>query len=80
MPNFCSMAVGIALVMFVPLAAVPVGLICVAGALVSVKELREKGSRSAVLGLALSVVGPIAGLITYFISYAVFHLDRKSVV
>ena len=60
-----GMALGILYFFFIPLASIPVGLVCLAGAVVSGVALRRQSSPAARTGLELSLLGPAVVLTCY---------------
>jgi hypothetical protein len=68
-----SMAVGLAIVLYIPVASIPVVLFCVVGAVVSAKALRRHPNPAARSGLWLSVVAPIMLVICYSACFVIMQ-------
>jgi hypothetical protein len=60
-----AMGVGLAFFVFLPLLAIPVGLVCLAGAGLSRVVLQRHDARAAKRGLWISLLAPLAVLAIY---------------
>jgi len=60
-----AMGAGLTFVVLLPLAAIPVGLVCLVGAIVSIGAMRRDSSAEARCGLWLSLGGPVAVVLCY---------------
>lgn len=62
---------------FIPVASIPVGLLCLVGAVFSRTQLRRHSSPEARLGLRLSVRGPVAVIACYVIIFGIYCVLQR---
>jgi hypothetical protein len=65
-----AMALGFAYVFLIPLLSIPVGIVCLLGAVLSGQAWRKQASSDARIGFLLSLVAPGVTIVCYAVGWA----------